>query len=422
MKMSKLLSKSLFVLLISLSIISCKKDEEPEPINYDYENSFIEINQNSSYNQKNFSKSFAQITESSWKWAQSFSSHYDQNFKLELSIMNLSVFREFGMDYVGYQHFYNEQGVIIYSKIMNERVYYDNYKLVYEYDKQGYIIKLTVTIDDEIWDVANFEYDDEYRLKSKAFIAPTGEEYGLEFFTYNENGKISSWRDDNNLEEYSYDYNGNMIECKYFRNDEFIQALFFDYDDYTTVTKMYNEEYYVTYEYTNEVMIQQLFDDDKLMEYIEIGKGYKAQTGKTYYYSEDGVFDYCIQANLDELGFEDESIMYRGEINALEVVGKSIITERHIPSYRPIHQEFMNPNDELLYINECNVEEKTDMSGTYWNVTDVKWYLADETEIEESDITEDWVFELSRIFNYKAEKSKDNGFTSPKTFIERMHQ
>lgn len=422
MKITKLISKSIIILLIGLVIISCKKDEEPEPINYDYENAFIEINENSSYNQKNFSNSISQITDSYWMWASDFTSHYDQNFKLELSIMNLSIYRDFGEGYVTYQHYYNEQGVIIYSKFMDEKVWFDNYMLEYEYDKQGYIIKLTVKIDNEIWDVTNFEYDNNYKLLTKTYIAPTGEEYGLESFTYNENGKISTLVRGNYMEEYVYDNNQNVIEMKRFENDGYIGSTNLDYDGYSSIIKMYYDEVYSTYEYTDRFMIIRWYEGDKLMLYVEIGYGYMPETSRNYFYTEEDIFDYCIQGIMDELGFEKELYMYNGEVDDLAEVGKSIITERHIPSYRPLEQLFIDLTDNVIYINTCNVVEETDEGHTYWDTTDVKWYSADGTEIEATDITEDWVLELSRIHEYRSLKSNDLLLSSPKSIIERIHQ
>jgi len=422
MKMSKLLSKSFMILLIGVALVSCEKDATDAPPLIDAEDLVISINENSSYNQRNFKISFEQLFDSDMRWGIGFSHEYNGQFKLKSSDLNYSIFGDVGNAYQNFEHFYNDLGIITHSVRTYSNPRFRSFTYDYEYDKLGYIIKLTEKYNDQVMGVVDLEYDDLFRLtfKNYEWIENVQME-DQEKFEYDTEGQLITWIYSNNTNRVSFIYeNGLLVEVEQYDLDELYEIGKFYYDEVDRIIKLSFEDDYTDFEYLAGEMNILDYNEGLLVHEGLYGDGFMAKSSMSYVYNDEDLFDYCSQVQINEQGYGNELKIFYGEVNELVEVGRSLITEWHIPSQRPIEQKFLNLNDEVLYINTCTMLEEINGEYSHWNITDVKWYLADGTEIEKSDISEDWVLKLSIIYDPGSRKSNDSFVNTPQTIFSLM--
>jgi len=331
-------------------------------------------------------------------WAWDFTHDYEDGKAIK-SYQNNSIFGKFGEKAFTITHSYNADGVIELSTRTPSIFESKEVVFTYEYNKEGYIIELTKKSKGEVRDIVAHEYDENGYLVKKIHEAlGVDDEIKEEIFTYNSDGTVASYENKywDEKDEYSYS-SGNMIQVKEYYEDVLEETYNYDYDGSGRLVKEYEEGFeneYIAYEYGSDVLTIKDYEDNLLSYMAEYKVGLEEIKSYNYEYL-DGEFQYCRARESDEDGNTAKKYYYEGSMDALELVGYSVIDSRDPDKDdKKTKESVYDASDNLLYYVEFEVvkEEGED----YWYIDAKNWYSADGTAIEEADITEQWVFILVR--------------------------
>jgi hypothetical protein len=395
--------KYVFNLLIALTMIgliftSCEKDNKNDGPSGKPSDETIEINDSSAFNMKNFVKSFDQMFVADNRWGWSFTHDYDDG-KATTSYQNYKIYGKFGDKVFSITHAYNADGVIESSTRTASMFESNEVVFTYEYNKEGFITKLTKKSKNKIKDIVSHEYDENGNLVKKTHEpVEAGDESWSETFTYNSEGLVASYENENWTEKDVYTYSsGNMIQVKEYYDNVLEETYNYEYDGSGRVTKEYEEGFeteYVAYEYGSDALIVKDYDDGVLYYMAEHGLGLEEIKSYNYEYL-DGEFQYCRAKENDEDGNTAKKYYYEGSVDNLQLVGYSVIDSRDAEKDdKKTKESLYDASDNLLYYVEFVVTK--DEGEDYWYISDKNWFSADGTAIEETAITEAWVFILVR--------------------------
>ncbi len=380
---------SYFIGLFLLAIFtfsSCEKDDlvpnegEPEDI-------MIPIDENSAFNMKNFIASFEQLFNARDRWAWNFSHDYTAG-KAITSFQNYKILGSFGDKYFTITHNYNNDGIVVSSERVGSIAAFAPITFIYEFDKKGFITKLTKKEANKTKDIVDLEYNEGNRLIKKTHIAiKSDSEERYETFTYNSDASVASYgNEDGEKEEYSY-VNGNMVETKYYEGETPTAVDKWEYDENARLIKMYRVDAtsYFAVEYCSEFATYLGYDNDLLVRKEEYISGVVCLKQYSYNY-DDGEFEYCIMNELDENSETKKKYYYQGTISDLQLVGYSAIEARDDPSREKLKESIYNTADLKLYYVEFTLADGA--------IAETNWFQANGSPIAESEINESWVIDL----------------------------
>lgn len=373
--MAKLVKFSFLLAFMAFALVfsSCKDDSEgiePDPDPKPEEITIV-IDDNQTFVQSNFIKSFEQIMNYYVITGFDKFTHDIVNGKVMATYSNLSVHGKFGDKYVTSTHNYNDKNVITSSTVVNlENIlnpeYWDEY--VYEYDKEGYIIKMydENDQDEEGENTYNeYGYNEKGLLTSKRWVREGGDypQDELSTFEYDANDKLIKTYYNGNLErEYVYVGEKEFLEkhydetdegiyyvTKYLLNDDHILIKEID-DDGGWVDYVYFDEYFSHIEYYGDQRVRKKYNQSRIDELDETW---------FYSYDEDDKFEHCLYRLI-----EDEEVQgykfYEGTVDNLLLIGYSIFSED--AQGREV-KTFYNKDDKKVY------EQKYDE-----NSQSIRWF------------------------------------------------
>lgn len=388
-----LFSVLMAIIAISLTFSSCEKDD-PNPGNGEPDDITIPIDDNSAFNMKYFVKSFDQLFVADNRWAWNFTHDYNDG-KVEVSHQNYKVFGEFGEGIFAISHTYNADGIIISSeRTTQSNEVYDEDVLTFEYDfdLEGYIIEHKKYVNDNLRDVVELDYDEDGRLIKKTHKPiESGDTAWEESFAYNSDGLVIKYQNNKWDAHYEYTYsNGNMVKSKRYEDDVLTRISNYEYDSSGRLTKEYQEgeDWYVAVEYSNDFMSFLEYEDDLLTHRADYGVGYNHIASFDFFYDNYGTFEYCRAKEDDEYGYTKTKYYYEGTIDNLQLIGYTVIDSREGEYNKKTKESVYDASDTKLYYAEFTV-----YNG---DITETNWFTANGTAINESDISEDWVFILVR--------------------------
>lgn len=389
MKISKLLSKLLIVLLIGVTFVSCEKDNPEAPPVIDPGDLVISINENSSFNQRNFKISFDQLF-FSMIWDFEFSHHSDANLKLVNSKANSTVFGKLGDGFISFEHIYHELGYITHSN----QSYTDQQNgrdlvLEYEYDQMGFITKMNQKYGDEIYYVIEIDYNDQKQLISKRFYKE-GELVRTESYKYYIDGQISEMQNLSNFYKFIYN-DGLLSEIKRIGDSGDEESYFMEYDN-TNRIKLFkiNDNLETKVHYEDTQLLMEGYTDNMLNSIgtFEQGMFQRKYTEIKY---DDGIFDYAVEKEFDDNGKPVKKYYYYGEIAQFELFGYSTIEVINQSQIQNRRESYFTKDDELVNYCQFHLEERMDAGGYGHTLTNFQWFLPDGTDITGSFMIEDWI-------------------------------
>lgn len=397
MTQTNLFSK-MFIALFAMGLIftNCEKDD-PNPSEGTAEDVTIPIDENSAFNMKNFITSFDQLFVANNRWAWDFSHDYTDG-KAMTSYQNYKVFGAFGKKVQTATHNYNSEGIITSSGRTSKLNPDDILTFEYEFDLEGFIAKLTKYYKGELQDIVHLEYNENNQLIKKTHEAfDTDDEEWYETFTYNSDGMIASYMDDDSdKSEYKYS-NRNMVEEKQFVEGVLYKTKKYKYDSEGRVTKMYEDEntWYSEIQYFSDMMTFFEYYGNILKYKEEYGVGFKEIKSYKYEYN-DGVFEYCMAKENDDDRNTVKKYYYEGTVDNLQLVGYSVIDSRNEnKDNKKTKESVYNASGTKLYYAEFTLAQYSE-EYDYWYISETNWFSADGTSIDKSSISEDWVFKLVR--------------------------
>jgi hypothetical protein len=387
MKKTNLFFSTIIALLaINLVFISCEKDD---PILYEDEpeDIMIPIDENSAFNMKNFIISFDQLFNARDRWVWNFSHDYTAG-KAITSSQDYKICGRFGEGYFTITHIYNNDGVVTSSERVGTALNAIAIIFTYEFDREGFITKLTKKEADKIKDIVYLEYNEDNQLVKKAHlvIKPDSEEW-YETFTYNSDRTVASYRNSVDVEKEEYSYlDGNMVETNHYKDRTIESVDKIEYDNNARMIKMYNDDtWYSAIEYSSDLMTFSGYDGDLLTIKEEYITGLKCIKSYSYYYN-DSVFKHCITNENDENNEVKKKCYNTGTISNLQLIAYSVIDSRDSSSREKLKESIYNSSDVKLYDVEFTVSDGI--------ITETNWFDANGSPIEESEINESWVFDL----------------------------
>lgn len=392
----KKISLKLLVVIIAFSFAfaGCGNDDEDFKPDDKPNDETIVIDDNSVFNMKNFITSFEQLFMSYERWAIDFDHVYDDG-NATTSYQNYKIYGKFGNKLFTLTHTYDDKGVVTSSVRPPSLFESSTVTFTYEYDLNGFIIKMTKWKDNEAKDIVNLVYNDQEQLISKIHKNDEVTEE-IETFTYNTAGQVDSytnqWRD-----KYEYEYSDeNMVKETEYDDGVINEVIIYVYNTDGYVTKTYEEGFestnYETFVYTNDILTNSYYYDG-LLEYVaEIGSDMVQLREYTYRY--DGVvFDYCKAKEYDADGNTSKKYYYEGTVDNLELVGYTVIDSRDaLKDDKKTKESVYNESDTKLYYAEFTIAGS---DGDWW-IDETNWFTANGTSITEQDIIEDWVLILVR--------------------------
>lgn len=402
--------KVIAIVLTALTFVACNKNNDnPEPLEGQPEDVDIVIDENSTFNMKNFIASFEQMFMSDMLWAVKFSHEYSDGKALK-SIQGYSVYGSFGESLFEITHEYNEKGVIA-SSSRTSTMTMQNASLVftYEFDKEGYIIKLTKAVNGNIRDVVNLVYDSNKRLIQKNHEANNYSDAYSEVFTYNSDGFVDSWTQGNVKLEWIY--TGDQVTT----TNVYDQGVLYETETYTynpdgNFTRIdYGQNNYQIIEYNGGGLIISFYGNGLIEEKEEIASGGIATRSWGYYYNAENTFLYARSQEYDENGRTAKKSYYEGTAETPVLVGYATIDNRDSEKgNKKTLESFYNSSGTKLYYAEYTVEYNANWGE--WVIIAANWFTGAGSAITENDIIEDWVFILINRYKKSKPEKKLNPF------------
>ena len=157
------IKNNIFKLLIlafafGIAFTGCNKDDDNSTPSDQPEDITIPIDDNSAFNMKNFIISFDQMFNAYERWAWSFKHDYVEG-KAITSYTNYKVYGGFGDEIMETTHHYNSEGIITSSDRVQLFDDADKVSFTYEYNLDGFIVKLTKKVKGVTRDVVALQYD-----------------------------------------------------------------------------------------------------------------------------------------------------------------------------------------------------------------------------------------------------------------------
>ncbi|NOQ24364.1 MAG: hypothetical protein GQ564_03295 [Bacteroidales bacterium] len=393
----KKISLKLLVAIIAFSFAfaGCSDDDVDDLKPEDQPNDeTIVIDDNSAFNMKNFITSFEQLFMSYERWAIDFDHVYDDGNAIT-TYQNYKIYGKFGNKMFTLTHAYDNNGVITSSVRPPSMFESGTITFTYEYDLNGFIVKMTKWKDSEARDIVNLVYNDQEQLISKIHKNDEVIEE-IETFTYNATGQVDSytnqWRD-----KYEYEYfEGNMVKETGYDDGVIDDIEIYEYNSDGNLIKIYEEGSentdYQTLVYTDDILTNSYYYDGLLDYVMEMGSDMDQLKEYSYRY-DGGVFDYCKAKEYDTNGNTSKKYYYEGTAENLELVGYTVIDSRDaLKDDKKTKESVYNESDKKLYYAEFIIAGSDDD----WWVDETNWFNASGTSITEQDITEDWVLLLVR--------------------------
>ncbi len=387
--------KNILLFILFTSLFACSNTDEPEIT--ETISKTIPIDAQQAYNQDNFIKSFEQLFVSHERWAWSFS-HDLENNKLLKTYQKKHVFGDFG-EVLTIDHNYNNMGVITHSTCISSTLTQSEMVFEYEYDLEGYIIKITKKINDLIFHIVRLTYNEDGNLLMKKYDIFQDEEISPEKFVYDSEGNIIEFYDvDGRKTQFSY-LNGLMFEEKTFYTN-YTQKSNYSYDDENKVIQIdiddQNGPETRKIEYFTDKMIYYFLNSNGNIKYKN-----EYITGfiliKDSYYSRD--FDtqevnYHTEKEFDSsTGLASKAYYYESN----QILGSIIVDKRELTDniLSTTYSIYDSENNLLYYFIVKSIK-------TPWgNYNDESYEFKDSAgnTIEDpySDIQENWVYELISI-------------------------
>lgn len=395
----------IIILAFGMILFSCSKDNndpstsDPVP---ELDDTTIAIDDEQAFNMKNFVTSFEQlfVPQDLWMWG---FTHEIVNGKAEETYQNLKVFGKFGDKVFTTVHTFNSSGIIT-SSLRKYAAYFEDDDLVftYEYNLDGYIVKLYKTEGGDLEDVVEIEYDDQDRILTKKHInfdskkETTYED--VEEFKYNSEGKYIEWiqtRNGSFNKRCVFTYEGDKVikRKKYYKDSNY--ELVFEYNsDNLLISSTEDNGDRETFEYTENIMTESRFEDIYLQSKVEFAPGFIELKYWDYRYGDNDSFEYCTTKENDENGKTSRKEYLEGTVENLILIGYSIIDARDASkSNKKTKESIYDASATRLYYAEFVL---TQSHGDYWSISNTNWFKDDATAIVRKDISEDWVFRLVR--------------------------
>lgn len=395
MKLTNLFGKVIIAILaMGLFLTSCEEDEQENSESTPADIT-IPIDDNSAFNMKSFITSFDQLFVADNRWRWDFSHDYIDG-KAMTSYQNYKIAGELGNNVQTTTHNYNSEGVIISSNRTSNLYSDDIVTFEYNFDLDGFVVKLTKYNQGKLRDIVNLEYNDENQLIKKTHEAiDEDDEEWYETFSYNSDGTVASYmQDDGDKSEYKYS-NGNMIEEQAtYDEDIYDYIIKYDYDSNNRLIKIYGEDndWYTEMQYSSDVFTILRYNEDLLYSKDDYQQGFKLIKSYDYQYT-DGSFQYCKAQEIDDSEKTEKKEYYEGSVENLQLVGYSVIDSRdENKNDKKTKESVYNASGTKLYYAEFTLSGSDD----YWYISETNWFNEGGTLIDESDISEDWVFILVR--------------------------
>lgn len=364
----------------------------------------IPIDENSSFNMKNFIISFEQLFTPYERWEWGFTHDFNEEGIASSSYHDYKIYGEFGDKAKTFTHIFDDKGVIISSNLVSNIYPEDVVKYEYEYDQEGFVIKMTA-IEERVNEIEEehfyFEYNAAHQLVK--MTRKDGDYIQTFSFTYNEDGFISllrseegenseAWRESKQV--YT---DGNMTASYVEHKSGHKYTDTYIYDNQSRViniTQVTEESTSRTYEtiieYSSTIMsvFNSSIEGDVLSK-TDYGVNYtKLRQFRYFIDPETTDFLYCRVEEYDDKRKASKISYNEGSIDELELIGYTNIDSRNTASKGKTKETIYSAADEKLYYVEYTYE------GYSYYPSVTKWFTADGVEIEESDIQEDWVFIL----------------------------
>ncbi|NJN25702.1 MAG: hypothetical protein HC819_06945 [Cyclobacteriaceae bacterium] len=315
-------------LAFSMFFSACKDDaEDVEPTDI-----IIKIDDKQTFSQNNFIKSFEQVVGYfELSVFEGYTHEYD-NGKLIKSYNNYTAHGKFGEKYIATTHFYNSNGVITSSSVMYTDEPDDTDWMSYEYDQDGFIIKVNYEEIDDMSSYETFAYNDKGLLVTRKWLEE-GEDDSNDVTTYeyDSQDRLLKVYDNEKLQEKLVYLSDTEIRFEYYNEDS-------EYDWISTYTlnadkllikEVYTEGDWVDFEYFDDYYSMSYYYADERIRKVYHSTGVdKLDETWFYSYDEDDKFDYCIyrdKTNSEEIteGYK----YYEGTVDELILIGYSTIVE-----------------------------------------------------------------------------------------------
>jgi len=384
----KFIKKPILLLFLAVFMYSCNDDEvnPDEDQELDIVDEDIPIDGNSVFNMANFIISWDQMFVGSSRWAWNFD-HETEDGRVVKSYQNYHVYGEFGAKYFEINHEYNGDGVLISStRTQSFSDAEDNLEFEYEYDEEGMVEEIRKLNRSQLQGYTKLTYNDDKQLIQKNQFDENGTERRIEKFEY-ENDRviryISESSNDNSLEfSYEYDGNGNMIleslDDTYNGNTS-SRTIEYEYDNQDRIIKEFYKsgDYELTDELTyegNQLIITSYDENGRISSINKFGPGFQEIGYSEFYYDEFDDFKGRIDIELED-DYETK-YLYFGGSNPDNVSLYGYANVNRNSNMDKLGEEFYDANDNFLY--EYDYENYI-------------WYTASGNEINESEISEEWV-------------------------------
>lgn len=254
---------------ISMILTACGDSDDPQPNGP--QDITIPINENSAFNMKNFAASFDQMFMSNSRNDVMYTHVYDNDGKALESQLNFLSYGRFGKIIFTTKHRFDSKGIIISSSREDNPSFNNNGDVgallfEYEYDKDGYIIKLRKKRDGIIKDVVDMAYNAKKQLITKTHS--DGENKGeIEIFTYNEDGTVASYENEGQKTEYTY-VDGKMQKeaIRHVKNGS-VDSFTYEYDSEGRIKKANKgADGYFAFEFNADSFTKKCYDGEELPE------------------------------------------------------------------------------------------------------------------------------------------------------------
>lgn len=393
----------MLVTFVFAGFYACSDDDDDDNFVNGLEDIDVVIDANQTFNMVNFAISFEQLfgSDARWYW------DYDHDIvsgKAVTTYQNIKVHGKFGDKAFTIVHSFNSNDVIT-SSTRRSSEYYDDEEMIftYTYDNEGMIIQLTKEKNGSIRDVVDIEYNAAKQLVKKIHRGDYNYNDGdEEIFTYNSDGTVNSYFNENWDYEYVYTYeNGNMVKEQEYYEGSPDDTDIFVYDSSGRLISEYEEGYqnqwredYVYYDdHMSEIDYYDNIIDD-ITDYIE---GLIRIKRWDFEY-DNNVFEFCTTKEYYYVEGYDDSLVskkeyFEGTPENLVLVGYVTVDSRDpANNYKKTKESIYDANDNLLYYVTYVVSNNSIQSHQV--------YETDGTPIDDHDMDQlMWMEELISSLN-----------------------
>ena len=260
-------------------------------------------------------------------------------------------------------HNFNTDGAITSSSRIATN-YYDDDEMTftYVYDTEGMIIELTKEKNGSIRDVVEMEYNTNKQLVKKTHRGDYNYNDGdEEIFTYNTDGTVKTYYNDNWQETNEYTYlDGNMVrEEENYNGNSYVEI--FEYDSQGRIINYYDEgdiydnrafEYYDTY--YREIDYDE-YNGNRRLDDITDYSAFEVDIKRWDFEFDGDVFEFCTTKEYFYVeGYDDRLVSkkeyFEGTPESLTLVGYVVVDTRDSANdYKKTKESIYDANDNLLY-------------------------------------------------------------------------